>query len=333
MREVSLGENRYRCDMTIRDKSAQRKGCLLILIQAVLYGASDPLSKQAFERIPVFSMLMIRYLIASVIFVVPFRGKIKKELGLQARVKGGLWRVFLPGILLSVCFTIGTAALDYSDATSVAFLRSLSMLFVPLLSFLVLKEQIQMRIIPVQILALFGLYLICGAGDLKIGLGEVLSLIAACMMASALVWSRRCAAEVSAVTLSFVQCVVSFLLSMVLNLVFEGGVHLERATVGDWGILIFLAVSCSVFGFVLQNAALSMIDAETVALIQCLVPVMTALFARILLGERMTSRGILGASLITLGAVLTAMPGERRGKKRSGSAASAQTKSKGSAKE
>lgn len=47
---------------------------LLVLLQGVLYGFGDPISKVAYEVMPVFSLLTVRYLIATVFMMLHHPG-------------------------------------------------------------------------------------------------------------------------------------------------------------------------------------------------------------------------------------------------------------------
>jgi drug/metabolite transporter (DMT)-like permease len=91
-------------------------------------------------------------------------------------------------------------------------------------------------------------------------------------------------------------------MSILCAFLLEGGVHLTGAGLSVWGIILYLAIFCTIIGYLLQNGALSRIPARTVALLQCFCPVMTALFSRLLLGEQLSLWGIAGA-IILLGCV------------------------------
>ena len=51
-------------------------------------------------------------------------------------------------------------------------------------------------------------------------------------------------------------------------------------------------------GYLLQNAALETLSSRMVALLQCVCPVMTALFSFLLLGERLSPAGLAGAAIL-----------------------------------
>ena len=88
------------------------------------------------------------------------------------------------------------------------------------------------------------------------------------------------------------------MLALIGCVVFEGGLHLETTTGITWLIILYLAVTCTFLGYLMQNLALTKISDRTVALLQSLCPVMTAVFALLLLGEHLSAAGIAGAVVI-----------------------------------
>ena len=111
--------------------------CLLVILQSVVYGFGDPISKVAYETVPVFSLLTARYFIAFLFLCLLCRGTLITNLK-STEMK--VW--MLPSLCIAGCYTAGNIALKYSAATSVAFLRSLSTLMTPLLLFLLYGKKI-----------------------------------------------------------------------------------------------------------------------------------------------------------------------------------------------
>lgn len=267
---------------------------LLILLQSLLYGFGDPISKIAFDAVPVYTLLTIRYLIA---FLLLALFGIKHFISDLKKTKISVW---LPSSLcLAGCYLLGNVALALTAATSVAFLRSLSTVMTPFLALIAFKKRIGRREIPIQILVVVGLYLLCGHGGLSgFGWGEILSLAAALLMACALVFGKEAMSEIRPLTLTAAQAGVSALLALLCALLFDGGFHSSGATPTVWGIILYLAIGCTAAGYLLQNAALKAAPAKTVALIQCACPVLTAVFSFLILGERLTAAGLIGSAII-----------------------------------
>lgn len=270
--------------------------CLLILLQSALYGLGDPISKAAFEAMPVYSLLSIRYLLALAVLLLVAGRRIVRGLRDSSPRH---W--LLPSLCMGGGYLANNIALGLTAATSVAFLRSLSTVMTPLLALAVYRRRFHWRHIPVQLLVVVGLYLLCGAGGLSgFGLGEVFALLSALLMAGALVFGETALGRVDPMTLTACQTAASAAMATVCAPLLSGGWHLEAVTLPVGAIILYLAVCCTVGGYALQNAALGQLSARAVALLQCICPVLTASFSRLLLGERLSAAGVAGAAMILL---------------------------------
>lgn len=270
--------------------------CFLILLQSLLYGFGDPISKFAFDVMPVYSLLVLRYSMALVVLLLLFGKRIWK--GLKAcSVKDWI----LPTLCMAGAYVVNNIALDLTAATSVAFLRSLATVMTPLLALVVYRRTYRWQHIPIQCLVVVGLYLLCGLGGLSgFGLGEVLSLLSALLLAGSLVFGEHALERVDPITLSTLQVAASVLMAAICAPIFNGGLHLELTTPTIWAIITYMAIGCTLAGYLLQNAALTTLSSRTAALLQCACPVLTAVFSRFVLDERLSVAGIIGAVIILI---------------------------------
>ena len=270
--------------------------CFLILLQSLLYGFGDPISKFAFDVMPVYSLLVLRYSMALVVLLLLFGKRIWKGLK-QCSVKDWL----LPTLCMSGAYVVNNIALDLTAATSVAFLRSLATVMTPLLALAAYRRTYRWQHIPIQCLVVVGLYLLCGLGGLSgFGLGEVLSLLSALLLAGSLVFGEHALERVEPITLSTLQVAASVLMAAICAPIFNGGLHLELTTPTIWAIITYMAIGCTLAGYLLQNAALTTLSPRTAALLQCACPVLTAVFSRFVLGERLSVAGVIGAVIILI---------------------------------
>ena len=270
--------------------------CFLILLQSLLYGFGDPISKFAFDVMPVYSLLVLRYSMALVVLLLLFGKRIWKGLK-QCSVKDWI----LPTLCMSGAYVVNNIALDLTAATSVAFLRSLATVMTPLLALVVYRRTYRWQHIPIQCLVVVGLYLLCGLGGLSgFGLGEVLSLLSALLLAGSLVFGEHALERVDPITLSTLQVAASVLMAALCAPIFNGGLHLELTTPTIWAIITYMAIGCTLAGYLLQNAALTTLSSRTAALLQCACPVLTAVFSRFVLDERLSVAGVIGAVIILI---------------------------------
>lgn len=270
--------------------------CFLILLQSLLYGFGDPISKFAFDVMPVYSLLVLRYSMALVVLLLLFGKRIWQ--GLKAcSVKDWI----LPTLCMAGAYVVNNIALDLTAATSVAFLRSLATVMTPLLALVVYRRTYRWQHIPIQCLVVVGLYLLCGLGGLSgFGLGEVLSLLSALLLAGSLVFGEHALERVDPITLSTLQVAASVLMAAICAPILNGGLHLELTTPTIWAIITYMAIGCTLAGYLLQNAALTTLSSRTAALLQCACPVLTAVFSRFVLDERLSVAGVIGAVIILI---------------------------------
>ena len=109
-------------------KNNKFKYIACILLQSVVYGFGNPLTKIAFESITPFWCLTIRFTFAFLVFSL-FFGK---------RILSGLRRVspkvYAPtGLCMAVAYISCNLALNWTSATNVGFLMSLPVIFAPIL--------------------------------------------------------------------------------------------------------------------------------------------------------------------------------------------------------
>lgn len=276
-----------------------RSACVLILLQGTVYGLGDAVSKLSYQRINLYTMLTIRYAVAFVFMILVFGPRIIRELK-ACRI--GTW--ITPCLSVAGAYLFSNLALLKTDATSVAFLRSTSVLMTPILMFLFWRKPIKKYHWFLVFVSLLGLYLICGGQSIKqLGQGELFGLMTAVFSAIALLTSTAALEHISSITLTAMEAAASMLFA-ILGCVFGSGFQLAGSTASVWFAILYLALVATIGGYLLQNLALMVISARTVSVLKCFCPVATAIFSFFLLGERLGPQGLLGAGLL-IAAVIT----------------------------
>ncbi len=265
-----------------------------ILLQSVIYGFGNPLTKIAFKSITPFWSLSVRFTIAFIVFMLFFGRRIIGSL------KSVEPKVYLPaGICMATAYITCNLALSWTSATNVGFLMSLPVIFAPILALLIYKVKYRLIHIPVQIVVVIGLYLLCFDGEkLVFGKGEITALITAISIAGALVFGEESLKQLDAVAVSAVQAGITALISLPCALIFESTEVLVHVTLPAWLVVLYLAIFCTNIAYMLQNSALKYISASTVSMLQCTQPILTAIISYLLLREKLSTLGIIGAAII-----------------------------------
>ena len=266
-----------------------------ILIQSLVYGIGNPLTKVAYYSITPLWLLAARFSLAFLLFALFFGRRLFSQLRKVS------WTLWLPSALCCAGAYIScNLALDLTAATNVGFIMSLPVLFAPLLFSLVFRRPYAWRHLPVQLVTIVGLFLLCcNTGSFSFGPGEAWRF-----------WTpvpgrrpgirREAIAQMDVLSVTGVQIGVTMILSLAGALIFDHTSVLAAAKPEAWLVVLYLAGVCTIAAYLLQNKAVEHLSASTVSMLQCTQPILTALVAYFLLGETLNNLGLLGAGLILI---------------------------------
>lgn len=279
----------------------QTRAVLFILLQSIVYGFGNPLTKVAYESITPFWCLFFRFTIAFVIFMLFFGRSIITQIK-AARVMD-----YLPvSLCMALAYISCNMALSMTSATNVGFLMSLPVIFTPVLSVFILKETYPFRHLPLQLTVIIGLVMLCMQGQtLNFAAGDFLALLTAVFVAGALVFGKKSlGTHLDAVAISAAQSGCTALLSLVCAFLFDDVRNIFSIQPAAWYVVIYLALFCTCAAYVLQNTALSWSSPALVSMVQCSQPILTAIVAWVILGENLSLIGMIGAAIIIICTVL-----------------------------
>ena len=271
------------------------KYILFILIQSLIYGFGNPLTKTAYETITPLWLIALRFTISTVLFLVVFRKQIFADTGW---LKSAAW---LPSALCCAgAYITCNIALNITTATNVGFIMSMPVLFAPLLQSLVLHRKYQIRKLPVQLVAIGGLFLLCCNGGLfAFGPGEALAVLDALCLAGVLVFTEKALdSNMNVFQITVTQMGVTMIISIIPAFVFDNTNVIAGTDIKAWLVIFYLAAVCTIGGYLLQNVAVTRLSSSAVAMLQCTQPILTAFASFLLLGETLTGTGLAGGGII-----------------------------------
>lgn len=147
--------------------------------------------------------------------------------------------------------------------------------------------------------------LCCNDGRFTLNKGDFCALITAIALSGALVFGKKSLESIDAVTISATQAGVTAFMSLICALVFDDFSVVPNIAPVAWAVVVYLALTCTCIAYVLQNSALVHLSSNTVSMLQCTQPILTAVCSFIILRETLSFRGILGG-LIIIGSILVA---------------------------
>lgn len=274
----------------------QIKADLMLLMITVFWGASYMLTKLGLGDLEPFNLTAIRFIIAFILSAAVFHKQI-----LSADKKTIKYSLIL-SILLVGMFISMTYGLQYTTASNAGFLISLSVVLIPVISYLFLKQNIEKKIIFSLCLVVIGIALLTLDTQFKVNVGDLLCLLCALFCAVHVVVIGIFTREVDSIALGILQLGFAGLFCIIISMLTEN-VKLPNTPV-SWFSVLMLSIFCTAVGYIVQSTAQQYTSATHTGLILSLEPVFSAILSYIFLKETLAVRGYVGAALMLISVLI-----------------------------
>jgi len=275
--------------------STRTKAEAFLVVVTAIWGCTFVVVKGALADASPLPFLAVRFMLAGLLLLAILgRGQVE-------------WRTIFPGSILGLFLFAGylfqTWGLIYTTPSKSAFLTGFSVILVPLLLMLFGVRVGSVTLVG-GVLGLFGIYLLVApSGMATVNRGDMLTLAGSFSFAVHIVLVGHYTRKFSFLHLVPVQVLVVGLLSLVaLSIVPDQTLHWT----GRLAVAILVtAVLATGVAFSVQNWAQQYTPAAHTALIFALEPVFAALFSRLVMGEHLGGRVLLGSGLILAGMIVS----------------------------
>jgi drug/metabolite transporter (DMT)-like permease len=259
---------------------------------ALLYGVTFPLVHDALDDITPFAYLVGRFGIATLLLAPVTIGALRTR-GPERRmlVRAGL----VAGVILFGGYATQTIGLQYTSASTSAFLTGLYVIITPVIESAISRRLPRPPVIAGIVVATVGLYLLTGA-DVHLGRGELFTLACAVLFAWHIVYIGAYTHVLRPLPFGSLQIAAVGLLS-VAPAAEQGVGSLSALAVFA---VIFTGVACSAVALPLQLWGQQRIPATRAALILLAEPVFAGI-AGYVNGERLDATQLTGAVAIMAG--------------------------------
>ena len=271
----------------------QQQADMLLVATTAIAAFGWICSREAVAGMPVMAFIGIRFLLASGTLLLFCRAPEMRHTlrHIQPVLLSGLLQA--ANILLWIYAVARTQSLGEG-----AFIMSLSMLFVPLFAWMILRNRPASSFWIALPLGMCGLALLTIKQDLRFEVSQLLFLGAALLQAIYFCLTTRFASTVPVRSLAAVQLGCTGILALLLSLIFERWPL--QPGFATWMWLLASTLIATSLRFWLQLTGQSMTSAANAALIMILEPLLTVLAAALWYGESMTLQQMLGCLLILL---------------------------------
>ncbi|GAA2714933.1 membrane protein [Actinoplanes palleronii] len=268
---------------------------MLLLAVAVVWGSSYLTAKTLVVAGGVLVVLALRFLVSAAAML-PFLARHRpgrREIGV------GL----LLGVTQASVLALETYGVALTSATNAGVLISLTILLTPMLEGLVTRRWLPRSFFVAAAAATFGVVLlVAGPGFRTPSAGDALILAAAVVRAAHVTLSAHLTSgrPYDTTTLTTLQTVVG---AVVFTLAAGPALLPAAATfhAGQWLGIVYLALGCSVFAFVVQLWAIRRTSASRASLLLGTEPVWAVIFGLLLAGDHLTLVSGTGMAFVLAG--------------------------------
>ncbi len=289
--------------------SKTTRSYLLLVLCSALWGFAFVAQRMGAEHLGAWSFNAARGLLG-VLALLPLIGFLDARAGLSPHQRLQAWKaVIAPGAFIGAMFFGGQSlqqlGVEQTTAGNAAFVTGLYMVLVPIAGRLFGHRNSTFTWVGIA-LAVPGLFLLTWTGA-GIGMGDLLCLIGTGFWTFHILGIGHTAQHVDPIRLSVAQFVVLTSASAAVALVVEPAPF--SGLLPAAGAVLFAGVLSTGVGFTLQILGQRHARASIAAMIMSLEAMWGAVGGALLLGERFTAHGLMGAALMLAGILVAQVPG------------------------
>lgn len=271
---------------------------LMLLLVTLCWGISYYLMDISLEDMGPFTLNAHRFLLAfgiAVVLALPKFKKISRETLVYSAALG---------VALVLVYAGVTFGVQYTTLSNAGFLCGLTVIFTPILSWIIYKKAPSKKVVLVVLLCVTGIALLTLTDSFSIDrknlLGDALCIFCAFIYAFHLLITEKAVSksEVDPFQLGVFQLGFAGILNFGMAWLTETP-HLPSDS-ETWVAVLFLSVFCTGVAFIIQAVAQQYTTASHVGVIFSLEPVFAGIVAFFLAHEILSPRAYLGASLMVL---------------------------------
>lgn len=278
------------------NKLKMLKADLSLIFIVMIWGTTFPLMKIALGNVKPFYFISLRFITAFIVLT----------LILNKRLKNINWRTFKIGSFLGLWLFFGFAfqiyGLQFTTASRSGFITGLSVIIVPVLSIFVLKQIPTLSSWLGVFLALTGMYFLTGFTEAGFNIGDLLTFFCAVSIAMQIVFLSKYIIKEDPLVITWLQITTVMVLGTIVSF-FEASAG--PISTNSIAVIIYTGIFATALAIFVQSKAQQFTTSTHAGLIFSLEPVFGAIFSFLILNERLSTLGMIGAALIFTGIILS----------------------------
>lgn len=277
------------------------RSTFILLGTAVIWGLAFTAQREGAKYVGAFTFNAVRFALGALVLlpvILTAERKADKRKRLRSVGYGAAAGAFLFAAAVTQQFGIGIT----DNAGKSAFITGLYTVLVPIAYFIFFRRKTGINVIAGAVIAVAGLYLLCGSMG-PLGIGDLLLFICAALWSAQIIWIDRAAskdvlpitfsaAEFAAASLACVLCAIPF----------------ETVSFGDIRAaaipLLYAGIMSTGIAFTLQVVGQKNADPTIASIVMSTEAVWAAIGGAIIFHETMSAQGIVGCALMISGIII-----------------------------
>jgi len=265
-----------------------KKSIYFLLIAAVLMGSTFPIQKLGLNSVDPLFYLTLRFLIATIISFFIFK-------------KGNVYYSIILGFVLSIGYITQIIGINYTTASKAGFITSQYIVFIPIFSYIIEKEKINIFQGISFFLSIIGSYLLAG-GINGFNIGDILMIFCAVSFALHIVLITKFSKKVQEKNLLTIQFLTVSIIGIIASFIFKVSTNIKTLS---FYTILYSAIVGSIIVIYLQLKFQKNVGSNLTAIIFLIQPVFSAFLSVIILNEKMAKNQIYGAIILLLSILIS----------------------------
>lgn len=283
----------------------------LLLLGAMIWGAAFVAQSVGMDYLEPFTFQASRCFLGSlvllpVIAVMDRRGVSRRPVTAEAK-KQQLYFGLACGVIIFAACSLQQWGLLYTTPGKSGFLTSLYIILVPMAG-LLFGRRVKPWVWGSVVLAVLGLYLLCGSTDFSLGAGELLTLGSAVAFCFHILVIDRASSQVDGVRLSATQFFICGCLSLVCAFLWE--TPRWENILACWIPIGYAGIFSSGVAYTFQIIGQAYTEPTVASLLMSLESVFSVVFGWIILRSALTPAELVGCCLVFAGVIISQLPGK-----------------------
>lgn len=204
----------------------------------------------------------------------------------------------IAGLIIFMAFYTQILGQNFSPISNVALIGSCYVLFVPFVSWIMLKKRPGIMSFILTAITLLGMFILnLSEEGLKIGFGDILTVTSAILFAIHVSYLSCYCSEDQVFSLTFFQLFSAFVIALIYILFNGSSISVENIQKG-WMGLLYLGIFSTCICFFLQTFAQQHLPAVDVSIVLCLEGVFAAISSMLLGYENFRWNVLVGGAII-----------------------------------